>query len=38
VLAAGALAALLLPGRLGMAQRPAPAGERAEPQAAPARP
>jgi EmrB/QacA subfamily drug resistance transporter len=38
VLVAGALAALLLPGRLGMAQRPAPAGERAEPQAAPARP
>ena len=28
VLAAGALGALLLPGRLGMAQRPAPAGER----------
>jgi len=38
VLAAGALAALLLPGRLGMAQRSAPAGECAEPQAAPARP
>jgi EmrB/QacA subfamily drug resistance transporter len=38
VLAAGALAALLLPGRLGMAQRLAPASERAEPRAAPARP
>jgi EmrB/QacA subfamily drug resistance transporter len=37
-LAAGALTALLLPGRLGMAQRPAPAGQRAEPRAAPARP
>jgi EmrB/QacA subfamily drug resistance transporter len=38
VLAAGALVALLLPGQLGMAQRPAPAGERADPQATPARP
>jgi hypothetical protein len=38
VLAAGALAALLLPGQLGMAQRPAPADQRAEPQAAPVRP
>jgi EmrB/QacA subfamily drug resistance transporter len=32
VLVAGALVALLLPGRLGIAQRPAPAGERAEPE------
>ena len=38
VLAAGALAALLLPRRLGMAERPAPAGERADPQATPASP
>ncbi len=32
VLVAGALVALLLPGRLGIAQRPAPAGDSAEPE------